>query len=105
MLLTPTHRAHPIRASRPSGRAKPGAASDGGGDGARAAPAPTPTIGIARPQAPHVASACFKCFRCFVGMFQMFHADGAKIDQDVAYVAIVVHVCSKRLFPKFHLFF
>ena len=28
-----------------------------------------------------------------------------KIDRDVAYVAMVVHVCCKRLFPIFHLFF
>jgi len=29
----------------------------------------------------------------------------AKVDQDVAYVAMVVHVCCKRLFLIFHLFF
>jgi hypothetical protein len=28
-----------------------------------------------------------------------------KVDRDVAYVAIVVHVCCKHLFPMFHLFF
>ena len=38
-------------------------------------------------------------------MFQAFHADIAKVDQDVAYVAMVVHVCCKRLFPIFHLCF
>jgi hypothetical protein len=32
----------------------------------------------------------------------MFHTDVAKVDQDVA---IVAHVCCKRLFPMFHLFF
>jgi hypothetical protein len=29
----------------------------------------------------------------------------AKIDRDVAYVAMVVHLCCKLLFPLFHLFF
>jgi hypothetical protein len=35
-------------------------------------------------------------------MFQLFHADVAKVDRDVAYVAIVVYVCCKRLSPMFH---
>ena len=35
----------------------------------------------------------------------MFHADVTKVDRDVAYVAMVVHVCCKLLFPMFHLFF
>ena len=34
----------------------------------------------------------------------MFHADIAKVYQDVAYVAMVVHVCCKLLFSMFHLF-
>ena len=34
----------------------------------------------------------------------MFHIDVAKVDQDVAYVAMVVQVCCKLLFPMFHLF-
>jgi len=50
------------------------------------------------PGLPHVTSACFKCFRCFVGMFQVFHADVAKVDRDVAYVAMIVHVCCNCLF-------
>jgi hypothetical protein len=29
----------------------------------------------------------------------------AKVDQDVAYVVVVAHVCCKRLFSIFHLFF
>ena len=37
-------------------------------------------------------------------MFQVFYMDFAKVDRDVAYVAIVVHVCCKLLFPMF-LFF
>jgi hypothetical protein len=35
----------------------------------------------------------------------VFHVDVAKVDWDVAYVAMVVHVCCKLLFPMFHLFF
>ena len=31
--------------------------------------------------------------------------DVAKVDRDVAYVAIVVHICSKCLFPMFKLFY
>ena len=34
----------------------------------------------------------------------MFHADIAKVDQDVAYVAMVVHVYYKLMFPTFYLF-
>jgi uncharacterized membrane protein YgcG len=49
----------------------------------------------------HVASGCFKCFR---GTLQVFHMDVAKRDQDVVYVAMVVHVCCKSLFLMFHLF-
>ena len=37
-------------------------------------------------------------------MFQFFHADVAKVDQDVAYVAMVVHVCYKLMFPMLYLF-
>jgi hypothetical protein len=44
----------------------------------------------------------FKYFRCFVGMFQVFHADVAKVDRNVA---MIVHICCKCLFPKFHPFF
>jgi hypothetical protein len=38
-------------------------------------------------------------------MLQVFRMDVVKVDRDVAYVARVVHVCCKRLFPMFHLFF
>jgi hypothetical protein len=34
----------------------------------------------------------------------VFHVDVAKVDRDVAYVAMVIHVCCKRLFQMFHLF-
>ena len=53
----------------------------------------------------HVAGLCFKCFRCFIGMLQVFYMDVAKVDWDVAYVVMVVHVCCKRLSPIFHLCF
>jgi hypothetical protein len=38
-------------------------------------------------------------------MFQLFHTDVAKVDQEAAYVAVVVHMCCKRMFPMFYLFF
>jgi hypothetical protein len=41
----------------------------------------------------HVVSVCFKYFSCFRGMLQVFHMDVAKIDQDVTYVAMIIHVC------------
>jgi hypothetical protein len=50
----------------------------------------------------HVASVCFKCFR---GMLQVFHTDVAKVDQNVAHVVMVAHVCCKLLFSMFHQFF
>ena len=42
-----------------------------------------------------ILKVCCKCF---------MHMDVAKVYQDVAYVAMVVHVCCKLLFPMFHLF-
>jgi hypothetical protein len=57
------------------------------------------------PVLPRVKSTCFKCFRCLVGMLQVFHADVVKVDRDVAYVAMIIHVCCKCMFPMFHLFF
>jgi hypothetical protein len=35
----------------------------------------------------------------------VFRMDIAKVDRDVAYVAMVVHVCCKHQFPMFYLFF
>jgi hypothetical protein len=37
-------------------------------------------------------------------MLQVLHTDVAKVDQDVAHVAIAIHVCCKRLFEMFHPF-
>jgi hypothetical protein len=53
----------------------------------------------------YVASVCIKCFRYFRDMLQAFHIDVAKVDWDVAYVAMLVHVCCNVLFPMLHLFF
>jgi hypothetical protein len=47
----------------------------------------------------------FKYFSCFRDMLQVFHLDVAKLDQDVAYVAMVVHVYCKLLFQRFICFF
>jgi hypothetical protein len=38
-------------------------------------------------------------------MLQLFHADVTKVDRDVEYVAMVVHVCCQGLFSTFHLCF
>jgi hypothetical protein len=38
-------------------------------------------------------------------MLQVFHVDVAKVDRDVAYVAMAIHVYCERLFQMFHLFF
>jgi hypothetical protein len=38
-------------------------------------------------------------------MLQVFEMDVAKVDRDVAYVAITIHTCCKRLFQMFYLFF
>jgi hypothetical protein len=53
----------------------------------------------------HVASVCFKCFSSFRGMLQGFRMNVAKVDQDVANIAMVIHLCCNRLFLTFHLFF
>ena len=48
------------------------------------------------------------CCKCFTQMFQryvaMFYTDVVKLDRDVAYVAMVIHVYCKLLFSMFHLF-
>jgi hypothetical protein len=38
-------------------------------------------------------------------MLQIFHMDVAKVDRDVAYVTMAIHVGCKRLFQIFYLFF
>ena len=54
-------------------------------------------------------SACFKRMFQVFQMFQwymllVFHMDVAKVDMGVAYVEIVIHICSKSLFQIFYLF-
>jgi hypothetical protein len=51
----------------------------------------------------HVASVCLKCFGCFRGISQVFQMNVTKVDRNVAYVAMVVHVCCKDLFLMFYL--
>jgi hypothetical protein len=34
----------------------------------------------------------------------VFHIDVAKVDPDIAHVAVTIHVCCKSLFKMFHLF-
>jgi hypothetical protein len=46
----------------------------------------------------NVTSACCK------RMLQMFYVDVAKVDRDVAYVTMAIHVCCKCLFQLFQLF-
>jgi hypothetical protein len=41
-------------------------------------------------------NACCKC------TFQLFHTDVTKVDRNVAYVAMIVHVCCKLPSPMFH---
>jgi hypothetical protein len=72
-------------------------------------PEPTvPQSALHRPEeegrTTHVLRVYFKCFRCSIDMLQVFHMDIAKVDRDVAYVAMLVDVCCKLLFPMFHLF-
>jgi hypothetical protein len=51
------------------------------------------------------ALRCVLRKKCEMRTFQVFQMNVAKIDRDVAYVAMVVHVCCKRLFLMFHLCF
>ena len=44
-----------------------------------------------------VLSICFICCNGYTRMLQVFYLD-------VAYVAVAIHICCKRLFKKFHLF-
>jgi hypothetical protein len=43
----------------------------------------------------------FKCFICFVLMLQAFYLDVAKVDPDIAYIAMPIHACFKCLFIYF----
>jgi hypothetical protein len=47
---------------------------------------------------PHDSSVCFICF---ILMLQVFHLDIVKVDLDVAYVAMPIYACCKRIFKCF----
>jgi hypothetical protein len=59
----------------------------------------------------HVSNVCFKCSRCFGLMLQVFHLDVAKVDLDVAYIAMAIHasvcfkyfICFRCMLHVFHL--
>ena len=53
----------------------------------------------------HMLQAYVPSVLYFYSMLQLFQMNVAKVDHDVAYVAMIVHVCCKCLFPMFHLFF
>jgi hypothetical protein len=53
----------------------------------------------------HVASICLKCFRCFIWMLHVFHLNIAKVGQDIAYVAINIHLYCKCMSKYFNCFF
>jgi hypothetical protein len=61
----------------------------------RSSSASTLTAGFDWPTSLMLQNTYFKCFRCFIGMLQVFH-------MNVAYVAMVIHVCCKLLFSMFH---
>jgi hypothetical protein len=58
---------------------------------------------------PHVSRVCFKCFICVILMLQLFHLDVAKVELDIAYVAMPIHacfkcfVCFRRMLQMFYL--
>ena len=55
-----------------------------------------------------VANICCRCFKCTLEVFRISVAkvdrDVAKLDWDVAYVAMAIHVYFKCMFQMFHLF-
>jgi hypothetical protein len=64
----------------------------------RAPLAPNLTTGIDRPwflPPSYVANIYSNCFRYFRVILQLFHMDVAKVDRDVAYVAMAIHLCCK----------
>jgi hypothetical protein len=52
----------------------------------------------------YVSSVCFEYFRCFRLKLQVFHLNVAKVDLNVAYVAMTIYACFKQMFQVFHLF-
>jgi hypothetical protein len=98
--LHPRHCVRPIAGGRTAARLLPSSFS-------AATAQPRSRCAVLRPPDYHVLlkSICFECFRCFRGMLQVFQMDVVKVDRDVAYVEMVVHVCCKGLLPMFHLCF
>ena len=52
----------------------------------------------------YVSSVCSKCFIYFRSILQVFHLGVAKVDLDVAFVAMATHVCCKCMFEIFNRF-
>jgi hypothetical protein len=52
----------------------------------------------------YISSVSFKCFTYFRLMLQVFYLNDVKVDLIVAYVAMNIHVCFKRMLQVFHLF-
>ena len=81
-------------------------AAHAGAGGAHAPPLAAGSHPNDQNQLPHplllyVINVCFSSFRCFRVTLQVFHMDVAKVDQDVAYVAMVIHVCLSVCFKYF----
>ena len=53
----------------------------------------------------HMLQAYVPSVLYFYSMLQLFQTNVAKVDHDVAYVAMAVQVCCKGLFTMFHLCF
>jgi hypothetical protein len=49
----------------------------------------------------HMFQACFKYFRRFRLMLQVIHLDVAKVDLNVAYIAIAIHMFQSIYFKGF----
>jgi hypothetical protein len=52
----------------------------------------------------HVVNVCFNYFRYFRGTLQEFYINIAKVDWNVAYVAMAIHICFKCTFLIFYLY-
>jgi hypothetical protein len=52
----------------------------------------------------NVVNLCVKCFRCSRCMLQVFHMDIAKVDLNVVYVAVAIHVFL-GIYSKFFIYF
>jgi hypothetical protein len=66
---------------------------------------PSPAIEASSLSRQHAYDILSSGFRDFISMLRVFHVDVAKVNRDVAYIAMAIHLCCKRLFQLFHLFF